>query len=253
MINLKTSEEIEKIRAAGKILAKVAEAISAEAKEGTRLSSLNKLATDIIKKAGAKPAFLGYKPTGAKKPYSYSICTSINDVVVHGQPTNYQLKSGDLLKLDFGVFYNNYYADAAITLAIGTVSILAKKLIAVTQEALKRAIAVSKPNKTLGDIGYAIQGYVESKGFKVIKGLTGHGIGEELHEEPTILNEGRPNTGPKLKLGMVLAIEPMVSAGSDKIIQLKDESYATSDGSLSAHFEHTIAITEKGVEILTMI
>jgi len=251
MIQLKSREEIEKIRAAGKILAQVAKAISEEAKEGVRLSSLNKLATELIKKAGAEPAFLGYKPTGAKKPYPYSICTSINEVVVHGQPNNHQLKSGDLLKLDFGVLYDKYYVDAALTLPMGKVSPLAIRLINATKGALNRAIAVAKPGNTLGDIGYAIQSYVESQEFKVIKDLTGHGIGKELHEEPTILNEGRPGMGLKLRSGMVLAIEPMTSAGSDKIIQLKDDSYATSDGSLSAHFEHTVAITEKGPEILT--
>lgn len=253
MIQLKSREEIEKIRKAGKILAEVAKKISEEVREGTRLSDLNKLAADLIKKAGAKPAFLGYKPAGAKKPYPYSICTSINDVVVHGQPTNYQLKSGDLLKLDFGIVYNNYYADVASTLAIGRVSTEALRLIEVTKEALNRAIAVCKPGNTLGDVGYAIQSYVESQKFKVVKELTGHGIGIELHEDPVILNEGRPGTGIKLKPGMVLAIEPMTSAGSRYVIQLEDDSYRTRDGSLSAHFEHTVAITEKGPEILTTI
>lgn len=253
MIPLKTFEEIEKIRKAGRILAEVAEIMKSEAKEGVELRSLDRLAAKLIRNAGAEPAFLNYKPTGARRPYKYSICASINEVVVHGEPTNYKLKFGDLLKLDFGAISDDYYADTALTLPIGNVSPTAKRLMAVTQEALNRAIAVAKPGNTLGDIGYAIQSYVEKQRFKIVKGLTGHGIGKELHEDPTIWNEGRLNTGPKLKAGMVFAIEPMTSAGSDEIIQLKNDSYKTSDNSLSAHFEHTVAITEKGPKILTVL
>lgn len=253
MIKLKTLEEIEKMRVAGKILARITQTIKEAVKEGVSLKSLNELADDLIKKAGAEPAFLGYKPSGASKPYNYSICTSINEVVVHGIPTKYKLKNGDLLKIDLGLRYNGFYSDIALTLPIGEISLLAQRLIKVTREALTKGIEAAVVNNTLGDIGYAIQNHAESNGFKVIKNLTGHGIGRELHEDPFVYNEGKRGEGEKLKAGMTLAIEPMISAGSGKIIQLKNDSYATSDRSLSAHFEHTVAITEKGPEILTKL
>jgi methionyl aminopeptidase len=253
LIKLKTIEEIKKIRAAGKILARVAQSIKEAVKEGVSLKFLDELAFNLIKKAGAEPAFLGYQPSGAKKPYGYSICASVNEVVVHGIPTKYKLKNGDLLKIDLGLRYHEFYADIAFTLPIGKVSSVAERLSKTTQEALMKGIKVAIINNTIGDIGYAIQNFAESKGFKIIKGLTGHGIGRDLHEDPFVYNEGKKGEGEKLKAGMTLAIEPMISAGSEKIIQFKNDSYATSDGALSAHFEHTIAITEKGPEILTML
>ncbi len=250
---IKTAEEIEKIRQAGKILAQVAKAVLAQAKEGTRLKSLDTLAKELILKAGGKPAFLGYQPYGAAKPYPSSICTSINDVVVHGVPNDYRLRSGDLLKLDFGVTYDGWHADAAWTTGVGEISEQTQQLIKVTEKALFEGIKYAKPGKHLGDIGWAISRTISGYGFKVVDGLTGHGVGKELHEDPSVFNEGKKGSGIALRPGMVLAIEPMTSAGTARIVQLKDESYAVEDGSLSAHFEHTVAITEQGPEILTLI
>ena len=251
MIYLKTEEEIKKIRAAGKILAQTAKQIRELAKPGVKLSYLDTLAQNMIRKAGGEPAFLNYQPFGAAKPYPCTICASLNEIVVHGVPGQQMLEDGDLLKVDFGVNIDGYNADAAWTLPIGNISAKAQKLINTTKEALNRALKVCKPGKTLGDIGYAIQSYVESQGFKSVKGLTGHGIGKEIHEDPSVFNEGEKGRGLKLEPGLVIAIEPMVSAGSPEITQLEDDSYATADGSLAAHFEHTVAITKSGHEILT--
>lgn len=250
---IKTPEEIEKIRKAGKILAQVAKTVLARAEEGTSLKILDDLAKELTIKAGAKPAFLGYRPYGAKKPYPCSICTSINDIIVHGIPNSYRLKSGDILKLDFGVVWEGWYADAAWTIGIGEISPEARKLIKVTEQALFAGIKQAKSGKHLGDIGWAISDIIKKNNFSVAQGLTGHGVGKELHEDPSVFNQGQKGSGQVLKPGMVLAIEPMVSLGSGRIIQDKDDSFRTMDGSLSAHFEHTVAITEKGPEILTII
>lgn len=250
---IKTPEEIEKIRKAGKILGQVAKKVMAEISPGTSLKSLDDLTRGLIKKAGAKPAFLGYRPYGAKRPYPCSICASVNEVIVHGIPTDYKLREGDIVKVDFGVINEGWYADAAWTIGVGKISLEAEKLIKTTQEALVSGIKKAKSGNTLGDIGWAINTTVKNKGFKVVEGLTGHGVGEELHEDPSVYNEGKKGSGITLKPGMVLAIEPMVSSGTSKIVQLGDESFATEDGSLSAHFEHTVAITDRGPEILTLI
>ena len=258
MIYLYSSSEIKKIALAGKILAKILETLEKEAKVGTKLNDLDKLAYQLTKKYKAQPAFLGYQPDGAHQPYGASICTSVNDVIVHGLPSDYKLQNGDVLKIDFGIesfdkLRTSYFADAAITVGIGKISKKAKYLIEITELALKKAIKTAKPGKTLGDIGWIIKKTAEDNGLKVIKDLTGHGIGREIHEDPVIYNFGRKNEGIKLESGMVLAIEPMFAIGSDKIIQRPDESWATDDGSLSAHFEHTIVITERGVEVLTKL
>ena len=250
---LKSNEEIEKIRQAGRILATCAKAILAQVEIGTNLKSLDKLARELIMKSGGRPAFLGYQPYGADRPYAFSICASLNDVVVHGTPKNYELKNGDILKLDFGVDYQGYKADAAWTVGVGQISEKAQKLMKVTEKALFDGIKMANIGKHLGDIGYAISQTVRQHGFSVVDGLTGHGIGKDLHEDPSVFNEGKKGSGPVLKQGLVIAIEPMVSAGSPSIVQIKDESYATADGSLAAHFEHTIALTENGTEILTLI
>lgn len=235
----------------GRILADVRNQLASTAKEGIILKDLDNLAERLIKKAGALPAFLGYRPEGTEKSYSASICTSVNNVVVHGLPNDYKLKNGDLLKIDLGVLYKEFYTDTAITIGIGKISSEAERLIAITKKSLEAAIENCQLGKSLGDISWAIGNCVKGAGFKVVKGLTGHGIGRQLHEDPVVYNEGKSGMGKNLEVGMVLAIEPMVSAGSSHIIQLSDESYATSDKSLSAHFEHTVAITASGPEILT--
>ncbi len=251
MIPIKSAEEIQKIEVAGKILAKILKILSREAKVGIKLSDLNRLAYRLTKREKAQPAFLGYKPDAASKPFGASICASVNDVVVHGFPSDYKLKSGDVLKIDFGVEYQGFFADAAVTVAIGDISGEARHLIKTTKLALDKAIKIIKAGNTLADIGWIIQRTAEKEKLRVIRDLTGHGVGLQLHEEPTIYNFGVKGRGVALKPGMVLAIEPMLSLGTDKITQKPDESWATTDGSLSAHFEHTIAITEKGPKILT--
>lgn len=248
---LKTKEEIEKIRQSGQILARTAKQILELVKPGVKLKYLDSVAHNFIKKEGAQPAFLNYHPYGALKPYAHSICVSVNATIVHGTPGEYILREGDIAKIDFGVKHQGYYSDAAWTVAVGMVSPLAEKLIKTTRAALSKGIQACQPGKFLGDVGYAINRYVQSKGFKIVKDLTGHGIGKDLHEDPVVFNTGTKGKGLKLEPGMVIAIEPMVSAGSDEIVQLLDDSYATKDGSLSAHFEHTVAITESGPEVLT--
>jgi methionyl aminopeptidase len=250
-MNIYNDGEIEKIREAGKILVVTLERLVKEAKPGVVLSDLDGLAEKAIREAGAKPAFLGYRPQGAKIGYPSSICASINDVIVHGIPGPYRLKKGDILTIDLGVLLEGYYADSARSIAIGKVSREAKKLLAVTEKSLYKAIKEARPGKTLGDIGYAVKHCATRAGFQVIKGLTGHGIGRNLHEAPSVFNEGIQGEGLELKAGMVLAIEPMVAVSTSTMKEKKDGSFVTSDGSLSAHFEHTVAITQKGPEILT--
>lgn len=252
MTLIKSPEEIKKIAVAGRILAKILKLVSREAKTGTKLSDLDKLAYRLTKKEGAQPAFLGYKPDGASHPFGASICASVNEVVVHGLPSDLKLQAGDVLKIDFGIELEGFFADAALTVGIGKISKEAKHLIKTTKLALKKAVKMAKPGNNLSDIGWVINKTAEKEGLKVIKSLTGHGTGKELHEEPTIYNFGEKGKGILLKAGMVLAIEPMLAVGAEKIVQRPDESWATADDSLSAHFEHTIAITERGAKILTI-
>lgn len=250
-IRLKTENEIKIIAIGGKILIETLKEISKNAKVGVRLKDLDKLAFDFIEKHGGKPAFLGYYPESAKRLYGASICASVNDVIVHGFPTDYILKNGDVLKIDAGVKYQDFYSDAAITIGIGEISRNAKFLITATKMALDAAIKMARPENTLGDVGWIINSIAKKYKFKAVKGLTGHGIGRSLHEDPTIYNFGEKGKGIKLEPGMVLAIEPMFAIGTDKVIQRPDDSWATSDGSLSAHFEHTVAITNNGCKVLT--
>ena len=250
-IHLKTEKEIQLIAIGGKILAETLKETSKHAIIGARLKDLDKIAFDFIKNNNAEPAFLGYCPESSKHPYNASICASVNNVIVHGFPGNYILKDGDILKIDIGVRYKGFYSDAAITIGIGKISKIAELLIIAAKTALESAIKIARPENTLGDIGCIIESTAKKYGFKAVKGLTGHGIGRNLHEDPTIYNYGEKGKGIKLEKGMVLAIEPMFAASTDKVIQQQDESWATSDGSLSAHFEHTIAITDDNHIVLT--
>jgi len=237
----------------GQKLAAVLGALKDATKAGVTTLSLDKLAREHIVALGAKPAFLNYRPHGATHAYPYTLCTSPNSVVVHGQPSKYVLKNGDIISLDLGLIERGYYLDAAITVAIGTVPKETKKLLATTREALELAIKAAKPGNTFGDVGAAVQAIVKKNKFSVVEGLTGHGIGKQLHEDPPVFNFGKPGEGDVITPGMVLAIEPMVAVGRGRIHQLKDESYGTVDGSLAAHFEHTVAITEKGPRVLTLL
>ncbi|HZX01156.1 MAG TPA: type I methionyl aminopeptidase [Candidatus Paceibacterota bacterium] len=248
---IKTESQIEKIRESGKILGSVLRELKNVAKVGVTLLELDKIAYDLIKAKGGKPAFLGYKPDGAIKKFPYTLCASVNDTIVHGLPSAYKLVSGDVLKLDLGVDWQGGITDAAVTVPIGKVGKDTLSLIKATREALIEAIRVVKDGHTLGDIGYAITRTVERSNFKVVEGLTGHGVGNKVHEDPIIYNYGEPGKGELLRAGMVIAIEPMTSISTKKIVQLPDDSFVTADGSLSAHFEHTMLVTLKGAEVLT--
>lgn len=245
-INLKTSAEIKKMREGGKIAAAVLEKISNTVKTGVTVKDLDLIAEEKIRKAGAKPSFKGYKG------YPTATCISINDEVVHGIPSERVLKNGDIVGIDLGVFYQGFHTDTAITIGIGKISQEAQKLIDITKKSLDSAIKEIKPGKCLGDVQFVIQKTVEEAGFGVIRDLVGHGVGRKLQESPSIPNFGKKGTGLILREGMTLAIEPMVSAGDWHIKVLNDGwTVVTADGSLSAHFEHTIAVTKNGCEILT--
>ena len=234
------------MREAGKIVAEVLLAMSGSINVGMTTAMLNKIADKTIRKHGAEPAFLGYHNFPA------SICTSINNEVVHGIPGLRRLQEGDIISIDVGVRLKGYYGDAAATFAVGRISPEAQKLIDVTKVSLQEAIGAMQAGKKLSDISHAVQGYVERNSFSVVRNYVGHGIGEEMHEEPQVPNFGQPGRGPLLQKGIILAIEPMVNAGSWEVEVLKDQwTVVTCDGSLSAHFEHTVALSDNGPEVLT--
>ncbi len=246
MIVLRSDEEIATIRKAGEITALVLEKLKKCAKAGMQTKELDAIARDEILKKNGYPAFKGYRG------YPANICTSVNDVVVHGIPSERKLREGDILSVDIGVKFRDYFADAAITFGIGKISPAAKKLIEVTEKALYIGIENALPGKRISDISCSVQEFVESNGFSVVKAFVGHGIGTRIHEEPEIPNFGPPGVGPRLERGMVLAIEPMVNAGTHEVEILEDGWAAvTKDGKLSAHFEHTVAVGKDGAEILT--
>ncbi len=236
----------------GRRLGAVLQKLKVMVRPGVTTLALDHAARALIEADGDTPAFLRYRPAGARRAYPYTLCSSVNDVVVHGQPSAMcVLKEGDFIKLDLGLKHKGFYLDAAITVGVGRVSAEAKKLMAVTEESLYAGIKEANVGRTLGDIGYAIERVARKNKFYIAEGLTGHGIGRALHEEPTVYNFGDRGTGTKLRAGMVIAIEPMVAVGGGEVVQLRDESYGTADRSLAAHFEHTVAITENGPMILT--
>lgn len=214
---------------------------------GKTTEELNEVAEKLIQEWGAVPAFKGYRG------FPKSICASINEEVVHGIPSlSRKLNIGDIVSIDVGIYKCGYYGDSAVTIPVGEISPSAKKLLQVTQEALRRGIDRARVGYRLFDISYAVQSYVEKEGFSVVRDFVGHGIGKEMHEDPQVPNFGEPGRGLRLKAGMVLAIEPMVNAGGPEVMVLPDRwTVVTRDGSLSAHFEHTVAITEEGPQILT--
>ncbi len=253
MTIIKTSEEIEIMAEAGQRLAEVLARLREEARAGITTRSLDRLAYQLIHKSGAKPAFLNYRPSGAERAYPYSLCASVNGVVVHGQPSDYVIREGDLVKLDLGVIYKKFYSDAAVTVVVGKVSREARRLVTATEAALTAGIAEAVLGNKLGDIGAAIAAVAKKNKCAIAEGLTGHGIGRDLHEDPPVFNAGWKGKGDKLEEGMVIAIEPMFAEGGGALQQLRDESWATADGSLAAHFEHTVAITKSGPRILTQL
>jgi methionyl aminopeptidase len=248
MITLKSNREIELMTEAGRIVAlahrKVAEAIA----PGVSTYELDKIAEEAILSCGATPSFKGYNG------FPGSICASINNVIIHGIPNKKTiLRDGDIISIDIGACYKGYHGDSAMTHAVGQISELRQKLIDVTRNSLYEGLKYAKPNNRLSDISHAIEMYVRQYGFSVVKDFTGHGVGRKLHEDPSIPNYGLAGHGPLLKVGMTLAIEPMVNVGKDRIRILNDDwTTVTVDGSDSAHFEHTIVITEDGYNILTI-
>jgi methionyl aminopeptidase len=247
MIILKSLQEIEKIQKAGLVVADVLDGVRGMVRPGVSTLALDEFAERLILAAGAKPAFKGYRG------YPKTLCTSVNNEVIHGIPSkDAVLKQGDILSIDVGAIVEGFYGDAAITVPVGTIAPAAQRLIRVTEESLNRGIAQAQAGNRLYDISHAVQSYVESNGYSVVREFVGHGIGRSLHEDPQLPNFGERGKGPRLQAGMVLAIEPMVNAGGSATVVTEDNWTAvTADGSLSAHFEHTIAVTPDGPRILT--
>ncbi len=253
MIVLKGPEEIEIMRAANVIVAEVLAELRAAVRPGVTPADLDRIAEELTRKRGAIPAFKGYSVAG--RVYPASLCASINDEVVHGIPSESRpLREGDIIGLDYGVIYRGYYGDSAVTVPVGAVSAEAQELMRTTREALEAGIEAARPGRRLGDVSSAIQTHAESRHFSVVRDFVGHGIGKRLHEDPQVPNFGQPDRGIRLREGMVLAIEPMLNAGGPEV-ELKEDGWTaiTSDGSLSAHFEHSIAIVEGGPYVLSSL
>jgi methionyl aminopeptidase len=247
VIVCRSEAEIERMRLANQLVADVLAVLEAAVKPGVSTMDLDELAERLVREGGAEPAFKGYRG------YPATLCASINQEVVHGIPSRSRvLRSGDIISLDMGVKMGGFYGDSAVTVAVGPVPERTASLLQVTRESLERAIVAVRPGGRLSDVGHAVQQWVEAHGFSVVREFVGHGIGEKLHEEPQIPNYGTPGRGPKLAPGLVLAIEPMVAMGKPETRVLGDGWTAvTRDGSLAAHFEHTVAVTAEGVEVLT--
>ena len=247
-IILKSPQEIEKMRCSNRIVAEILREVKAAARPGVKTRDLDELAEGLLVKYGARPAFKGYSG------YPAVLCTSVDEEVVHGIPSNRVLKEGNILSLDFGVIFDGYYGDSAITIPIGHIPPEAERLLRVAEEALYLAIEQARPGNHLSDISAAIQRHVESNGFSPVRDFVGHGIGKHMHEKPQIPNFGIPGRGVRLQPGMTLAIEPMINAGGYEVMLLDDGWTAvTKDSKLSAHFEHSVAVTEDGPFILSQL
>lgn len=248
MITIKSPQEIAYMREAGRITGLALQEVGRQVRPGVTTAELNQFAEDFLKRAGARPAFLGYHG------FPGCICTSVNDEVVHGIPGLRRLENGDIISIDIGAIYHGYYGDSAATFPVGEISEEASRLLQVTEEALFAGIEQAVAGNRIGDISAAVQRYVEKNGFSVVRDFVGHGIGHNMHEEPQVPNFGKPGMGPRLRSGMTIAIEPMVNAGTYQVVVKPDHwTVLTRDGSLSAHFEHTIAITDGPPEILTRV
>lgn len=246
MIIFKSREEVEAIRKSSLIVGRILSEVQGLVKPGVTTKELDTYAEQRARDMDATPAFKGYRG------YPASLCTSVNEEIIHGIPSSRILREGDIISLDFGVILDGYYGDAAVTYPVGEVTVKAKNLIAAAEGAFFAGIIQMRPGKRVSDISHAIQRSVEAQGFSVIRSFVGHGIGFSLHEEPQVPNFGTPGSGPKIKPGLVLAIEPMIAVGDWNVEILTDNWTAvTRDGSLSAHYEHTVALTEAGVEILS--
>jgi methionyl aminopeptidase len=252
-IRIKTRREVEAMRAAGRHVAEILLELRELAKPGVTTGELDEHARRAIRKRGVESSFLGYGPHGLP-PYPAVLCVSVNDEIVHGIPGRRELKEGDVLSLDFGVSFEGYHGDSAVTVPVGSWDEEAERLVDTTRRALDDGIDKMVPGNRLSDIGHAVQARAEGEGFSVVRQFVGHGIGREMHEPPQIPNFGPPGRGPRLKAGMVFAIEPMITAGGPDVRMLDDDWTAvTADGSLAAHFEHTILVTESGPEVLTRV
>jgi methionyl aminopeptidase len=248
MIIGKSKKELEKMRAAGRLVGQVREHLRSMVRPGITTLEIDRVAEKIIRDAGALPTFKGYNG------FPYSICASVNEQIVHGFPSNYALKEGDIFSIDCGVTLEGFVGDTAATVPVGKVDDEKLRLIRVTEECLERAIQQCRPGNRLGDIGWAVQQHAEANGYSVVRDYVGHGIGRRMHEDPQIPNYGRPGLGDKIKAGYVFAVEPMVNQGTHFTKVLKDGwTVVTVDGKPSAHAEHTIAITEDGPEVLTLV
>ena len=248
MIILKSPQEIAKIRAAGRIVAGAIEELKTRVRPGIKTKELDRIVEEFIHKKGGIPAFKGYRG------YPNTLCISVNEEIVHGIPSDRVLEEGDIAGIDLGVLLDGYYGDAAVTLPAGTISSQAKRLMETTEAALYKAIDAAVIGNRVSDIAHTIQSYVEGAGYSVVREFVGHGIGRSLHEDPPVPNFGEPGQGPRLREGMVLAIEPMVNAGRSDLFVLENGWTAvTKDRSLSAHFEHTVAVTKNGPLILTVL
>ncbi len=248
MVILKQPEEIDRILDCNQVVAEILLELRSSVKPGVTTRELNKLAEDLAARKKVKPAFKGYLG------YPYSLCTSVNNEVVHGLPSERVLIEGDIISLDFGVFKNGYYGDAAITVPVGKISVFAARLLQVTEKGLEDAIGAARAGNRLGDISFAVQSCAEAAGYSVVRDFVGHGIGRSLHEDPQVPNFGVPGRGMELKIGMVLAIEPMVNAGTYRVKVKPDEwTVVTEDADLSAHFEHSVAITSAGPVVLSRL
>ena len=255
MITKKSPEEIAILREAGGILAKILKELSLVAVAGNSTLDIDDRAMELVEEYGVEPVLLGYHPTFAPMPYPAAVCISVNDCVQHGIPSpDIIMKDGDVVDIDMSIGYKGMVVDAGFTVGVGAISKQAQSLLSVTQEALAHGIKAAKPGNHIGDIGYAVQTFVKSRGFSCVEVLCGHGVGYSVHEDPLIPNLGKPGTGALIEVGHVYAIEPIVNVGkADVYFDDEGDGYSvyTTDGSLSAHFEHTVAITETGPEILT--
>ena len=252
MIFLKSDREIEVMRAANLIVAEILQELKQRVAPGVTTLELDALAEKLTLKRKAIPAFKGYNVAG--RVYHHCLCASVNDEIVHGIPSNRVLREGDIIGLDFGVIYEGFYGDSALTVGVGRVSQEAQRLMDVTEESLYKGIEQLHEGKRLGDLGSVVQKIAEGAGYSVVRTFVGHGIGKRLHEEPPVPNYGEPDRGLRLKEGMVLAIEPMVNVGGHEV-NMKEDGWTavTKDGSLAAHFEHSVAITKNGPYILSQL
>ena len=254
MVSIKNEEDIVLLREGGKRLARILQELAALVRSGITTKELNVYARQAIEKGGDKPSFLGYRPEGAHAPYPAALCTSVNDEVVHGIPGSRVLKEGDIIGLDLGLIHKGMYLDSALTVPVGKVSKELRDLIRVTEEALAAGIAVARPGVHVGDIGVAVAAVAKEHKYKIIRDLSGHGVGYAVHEAPEILNYGRAGEGEELCAGMVIAIEPMLSFNDTAIKTASDGfTFLTATGSISSHAEHTVLITPSGSDILTLV